>query len=89
MQGRPQKVYSDNAKTFTAMAKWIKVMMKDEKLDEFLVNQGIVWQFNLSKALWWDGHFERIIGLAKQARYKLIGNAKLKLNELEENSLGC
>ena len=58
--------------------------MKDGKLNEFLVNQGIVWQLNLSKAPWWGEQSERIIGLTKQAMYKVIGNAKLKLNELEE-----
>ena len=58
--------------------------MKDEKLNEFLVNQGIVWQFNLSRAPWWGGQFERITGLTKQAMYKVIGNVRLKLNELEE-----
>ena len=58
--------------------------MKDEKLNEFLVNRGIVWQFNLSRAPWWGGQFERIIGLTKQAMYRVIGNARLKLNELEE-----
>ena len=58
--------------------------MKDAKLNEFLVNQGIVRQFNLSRAPWWGGQFERIIGLTKQAMYKVIGNARLKLNELEE-----
>ena len=49
-RGRPNKIYSDNAKTFTATAKWIRDIMKDEKLNEFLVNRGVVWQFNLSKA---------------------------------------
>ena len=58
--------------------------MKDEKLNEFLVKKDIVWQFNLSKVPWWGRQFERIISLTKQAMYKIIGNAKLKLNELEE-----
>ena len=57
---------------------------EDEKLNEFLVNQGIVWQFNLSRALWWGRQFDRIIGLTKQAMHKVIGNARLKLNESEE-----
>ena len=51
-RGRPNKIYSDNAKTFTATAKWIRDIMKDEKLNGFLINQGIIWQFNLSKAPW-------------------------------------
>ena len=83
-RGRPNKIYSDNAKTFTATSKWIRDIMKDEKLNEFFVNQGIVWQFNLSRAPWWGGQFKRIIGLTKQAMYKVIGNARLKLNELEK-----
>ena len=83
-RGRLNNIYSDNAKTFTATAKWIRGIMKDEKLNEFLVNQGIVWQFNLSRTPWWGEQFERIIGLSKQAMYNVIGNARLKLNELEE-----
>ena len=54
-RGRQNKMYSDNAKTFTAMSKWIRDIIKDEKLNKFLVNQGIVWQFNLSRAPWWGG----------------------------------
>ena len=80
--GRQNKIYSDNAKTFTATAKWIGDIMKDEKLNEFLVNQGRVWKFNLSKAPWWGEQFERIISLTKQAMYKGFGNEKL--NESEE-----
>ena len=55
-----------------------------KKLNEFLVNQGIVWQFNLSRAPWWGEQFEMVIALTKQAIYKVIGNVRLKLNELEE-----
>ena len=83
-RGRPQKVYSDNAKTFAATAKWIKQIMKDEKFKGFLANQNIAWQFNLSKAPWWGGQFERIIGLTKQAMFKTIGGANLKWEELQE-----
>ena len=83
-RGRPQKIYSDNAKTFAATAKWIKQIMKDEKFKGFVANQNIDWQFNLSKAPWWGGQFERIIGLTKQAMYKAIGGASLKWDELQE-----
>ena len=33
---RPQKIYSDNGKTFMAAAKWLKVVQADEKLQNFL-----------------------------------------------------
>jgi hypothetical protein len=31
-RGRPSKIYSDNAKGFVAAAKWLRTIMKDEKL---------------------------------------------------------
>ena len=43
-----------------------------------------VWQFNLSRAPWWDGQYERIIGLVKQALYKVIGHAKLTWKGLQD-----
>ena len=51
-RGRPSKVYSDNAKTFTAAAKWLEKVRKDEKFNDFLSQQSIIWQFNLSRAPW-------------------------------------
>ena len=59
-------------------------MHKDEELNEFLCNQSISWQFNLSRAPWWDGQFERLIGLMKAAFYKTVGGGLLVWNELSE-----
>lgn len=39
--------------------------MQDEKFQNFLAYQGIKWQFNLSRAPWWGGQFERMVGLVK------------------------
>jgi hypothetical protein len=83
-KGRPLKVYSDNAKTFVAGAKWIKQVMKDEKFNDFLAKMSIKWQFNMSRAPWWGGQYERLIGLVKQAMYKSIGNGFLSWTELED-----
>ena len=41
-------VYSDNGKTFVAAAKWLEKVHKDEKFNDFLSQQSIIWQFNLS-----------------------------------------
>ena len=84
-RGRPRKVYSDNAKTFVAAEKWVKNVMKDEKLQHWLSRNDIKWQFNLSRAPWWGGQFERMIGLVKQAFYKTVGKGNLKWNELKGN----
>ncbi|XP_028409519.1 uncharacterized protein LOC114532142 [Dendronephthya gigantea] len=83
-RGRPKIIYSDNAKTFKAADKWLKQSRKDEKFHAFLADNAIEWRFNLSRAPWWGGQFERLIGLFKQAFYKTIGNGILTLEELEE-----
>ena len=83
-RGRPQKVYSDNGRTFVGAAQWIKQVMQDEKFQNFLAYQGIKWQFNLSRAPWWGGQFERMVGLVKRAFYKCIGNGLLSWAELQE-----
>ena len=58
--------------------------MDSEKFNDYLAHQDIKWQFNLSRAPWWGGQFERIIGLVKQSLYKSIGKTFLSFNELEE-----
>ena len=83
-RGRPKVVYSDNAKTFKAADKWLKTAQKDEKLHQFLADNGLEWRFNLSRAPWWGGQFERLIGLFKRAFYKTIGNGILSFEELAE-----
>ncbi|XP_044171590.1 uncharacterized protein LOC122955922 [Acropora millepora] len=83
-RGRPQKICSDNGRTFVAVAKWLKAVMADEKVHDFLSRKRIQWQFNLSRAPWWGGHFERMIGIVKGSLYKTIGNGFLTWTELEE-----
>ena len=43
-KGRPQKIYSDNAKKFIAAAKWLKGVMHDEKLHNWQSQHEINWQ---------------------------------------------
>ncbi|KAK3749831.1 hypothetical protein QZH41_004612 [Actinostola sp. cb2023] len=83
-RGRPKKIYSDNGRTFIGAAKWIKQVMSDERVQDFLAQQQIHWQFNLSRAPWWGGQFERMVGLVKAALYKTIGNGMLSWKELQE-----
>ena len=83
-RGRPQKVYSDNGRSFVAAATWLRAIMKDERMHDYLSRHHITWQFNLSRAPWWGGQFERLVGLVKQALYKWIGGANLTWSELEE-----
>ena len=59
-----------NAKTFVAAAKWLKQIMTDERLHNWLSEHEIKRQFNVSRAPWWGGQFERMVSLVKQALYK-------------------
>ena len=83
-RGRPKKVYSDNGKTFGGAATWLRKLMKEEQMHNWLAEQRIIWQFNFSRAPWWGGQFERMVGLVKQALYKTIGKACLYWKELQE-----
>ena len=38
----------------------------------------------MPNASWWGGHFERLIGVIKQALYKFLGRTSLRWSELEE-----
>ena len=66
-----------------AAAEWLKMVMTDERLNEYLSRQGIKWQFNLSRAPWWGGQFERMVGVVKRSLEKTIGNGFLTWTELE------
>ena len=83
-RGHPEKIFSDNGKTFVAAAKWLRNIRNDEKLNNVLAKQGITWQFNLSRTPWWGGQYERLIGIMKQSLYKSIGHSFLRWHELEE-----
>ena len=82
-RGRPRLIYSDNAATFKAAEKWLRRVQRDEQFNSFLTDRKIEWKFNLSRAPWWGGQYERLIGLFKRAFYKVIGNGILSFKELE------
>ena len=52
-RGRPERIYPDNANTFKAAATWIKSIRKSEFIHDYLAENHITWQLNLSKAPWW------------------------------------
>lgn len=80
-------IVSDNAKTFTATKKWLKTLLQNHELNDYLVNQRIGWQFNLVRAPWWGGFFERLIVIMKRSPSKAIGRGFLTYSELEEELL--
>ena len=47
-----------------------------------LENRRIQWRFNLERAPWWGGFFERMVGSVKRCLRTILGNARLSFDEL-------
>ena len=47
------------------MVVWIKIVVKNKNVHDFLAQNEAKCQFNLTKASWFGGQFEKLIGLAK------------------------
>ena len=83
-RGRPRLIYSDNFSTFVASSKWLKKAARMSTVNDYLASNQITWKFNMSRAPWWGGQFERMVGLVKQALYKVISNKRLSWSELAD-----
>ena len=66
-RGLPKRMVSDNGKTFKAAAKTL---------------QDVRWTFNVPKAPWWGGVFERLIRSVKRCLKKMFGLSRLSYDEL-------
>lgn len=83
-RGRLRRIYCDNRLTFVGAASWMEQVRSYERLNDFLTRQGISWQFNLSRAPWWGGQFERMVGLVKGALRKSVGQGQLTFSKVKE-----
>ena len=81
-RGFPVRVVSDNAKTFKAAARMVKTIVEMSPVTSYLSNIGVRWVFNVERAPWWGGVFERMIQTAKRCLRKTIGKARLTYEEL-------
>ena len=69
-RGIPRLVVTDNA------------VFQLPAVQNFLLDLKITWRFNLERAPWWGGFFERLILCVKRCLKKTIRNAKLTYEEL-------
>ena len=81
-RGLPKKFISDNAKAFQVAARTLKDIVNQPEFTRYLVEVGIEWTFNLEKAPWWGGIFERLVKSVKRCLCKIIGQAKFSYDEL-------
>jgi len=49
-RGLPNKMLSDNAKTFKAAGKEVKRLVHSDKVQEYLGNKQVVWEYIVNKA---------------------------------------
>ena len=80
-RGTPALIVSDNAKTFRATQKALKRLFDDPEVKGELERTKTEWRFNLERAPWWGGFFERIVGCVKACLRKVLGKAKLTFDE--------
>ena len=71
-KGRPMMILSDNGKTF-----------KGKQLKKFNAAKGIRWRFNLARASWWGGLFERLVRSTKRCLKKAVGSRRMTFEELQ------
>ncbi len=81
-RGLPRKFISDNSKTFKSAAKYLKSIFSDASVKEYLTVTRNEWVFNLERAPWWGGAFERMVKSTKRCLRKMIGRAHLSMDEL-------
>lgn len=70
---------SDNAKTFNAAA---KAMEKTMQAQQHLSGVGVQWTFNIERAPWWGGIFEKMVRSMKRCLKKIIGKVRLSYDQL-------
>ncbi|KAL5500691.1 hypothetical protein EMCRGX_G012286 [Ephydatia muelleri] len=61
-RGIPHKIISDNGKTFKLANKIISAVLSHPQTEQYLSNIRVDWVFNLERAPWWGGIFERMEG---------------------------
>ena len=81
-RGLPRTIVSDSGKTFKAAAKLIDAVVRHKDVQRHFAGIGVKWLFNIEKAQWWGGMFERLIRSTKRCLKKVIGRAKLDYDEL-------
>ncbi|XP_053390067.1 uncharacterized protein LOC128552993 [Mercenaria mercenaria] len=79
----PQVMISDNAATYLSASNYLKRMFEYSSVMEMLNRRGIEWKFIPSRAPWYGGFWERLIGLTKTTLKKILGKACICFETLQ------
>ena len=80
--GTPTLINTDNAKPFRFSAKFFDTLSQNQLFLTFLQDRRIEWRFNMERAPWWGGYFERLVGTVKRCLRKVFGHARLTFDAL-------
>ena len=64
-------------------SKMLRALFNSPAVRKHLVNKGVKWTFNLERAPWWGGYFERLVQSMKRCLKKTLKNAKVTSEELK------
>lgn len=78
----PVRMISDNAKTFCSAAKILFDIVDHPEVQEYLIGRCIQRTFNLEKAPWLSGIFERMVRAVKRCLRKIVGRVRLTQDQL-------
>ena len=81
-RGIPSNVVSHNAKTFKSASKIIHRVFDRPEVTRHFNDLRVQWTFNLERAPWWGGIFERMVKSVKRCLKKSVGRASLTYDEL-------
>ena len=79
----PKTMISDNALTFITASKEFKLLTNSLSLKDKLNDYGAEWKFIPSRAPWYGGFWERMIGLTKNILRKILGTNCVNLEILQ------
>lgn len=87
-RGKPQIIFSDNAKHFVLAQKVLdtsklKNPLYSKEFLEFLSKNSISWKFITERAAWKGGFFERLIGVVKNHIRKSLSKSSLSWSKFE------
>ena len=85
-KGCLETIYSNSAKIYVAVSKWIKKINKSKILDHLLSTRSIKLKFDLFWAPWLHEEVERMVGLVKNTLYKTVWGVKVRVERIRRSS---
>lgn len=79
-RGRPERFVSENGTNFVRAEKALTCLWESARKDstrDYLCSQRCTWSFNIPRAAWWGGQFERLIRIIKDCLTKTVKGNKL------------